>query len=130
MKIILLAFICFWALPCIAPPAPVTDTRTLAWTYDFAANPEVTAFKLYWSVGPANIANWNGTNIVYGIYTNLVAIPGQVTNVVFPGMLRGLTYYFVVTAVNTNNAVESDYSNECKHLAPKKGGAPKDLFVQ
>jgi len=88
------------------PPIPYAPTVRLSWDMDSYSG--VAGYILYWS-----------TNSFY-IGTNPVVVPapgfqstntGAATNITLSGLAVGQTYFFVVTAVNTNG-FESLPSNE------------------
>lgn len=74
---------------------PSPHSVTLAW--DASPSPEVTGYRVYY--GAAS-----------GDYTNSVVV-GDVTTNTVSGLTSGVTYFFAVTAYDTN-VVESTFSNE------------------
>ena len=74
---------------------------TLAW--DPSTDPEVTGAIVYYGHASRN----------YPYHTNL----GNVTRATVNGLQAGLTYYFAVTATNSDG-LESDYSNEVSTSIP------------
>jgi hypothetical protein len=75
-----------------------SNIASFAWNYDFVNNPTVSGFKLYYGIASKT-------------YTNNVGINGKITTGSISNLLSGTTYYFAVTAGDTNG-LESDYSNE------------------
>jgi hypothetical protein len=101
-------------------------TVTLAWCPSPpTTNNVIAGYKLY--VGAGTATNWiptvydtnqpycpgvdliNGTNW-FRTYTNMLNV-GNVTNATVTNLVAGPTYFFAVTAYDTN-ALESDYSGE------------------
>jgi len=85
------------------------------------ASPSVT---LAWALSPnANVTNYN---LYYGgasgVYTNEIAA-GLTYIAAVSGLVPGATYYFAVTAEDTNG-VESAYSNEIDYQAPASTAPP------
>lgn len=93
-----------------ATAGPTTNTVSvpLTWNYDFINNPGVTNFTVFYGNGSAP-PGWTGTNVTCGCYQVQVNT-GLSTN--FTTTLpRGFTYFFAVTATDTNGLM-SDFSNE------------------
>src|SRR5437867_4474089 len=91
-------------------------TATLTWSASAAS------VTLVWNASPGtNIA---GYNVYYGVasrtYTNKVNV-GNATNATVSGLIEGTTYYFAVTAYDSNG-LESDYSNEMSYTVPVNPG--------
>lgn len=108
-----------------AAPSPNTASANLAWSYDFAGNPGVMNFIVYYGQGNAP-SNWDGmTNACRCYVTNA---PTSGTNLTFTidGLTRGTNYFFAVTAV-ADWGSESDYSNEARGTPPTKPGKPFNL---
>lgn len=91
-------------------------SATLAWGYNFAADPSVGAFKLYSlpgsnSVFTASNANASRTNTVLKAQAMLTATPG--TNGVMTNLTATISnlpsgwWTFTVTAFDTNDLIES-----------------------
>ena len=94
-----------------AAPSPNTGTEPFRFVYDFAGNPGVTNFVLYYGTSP-------------GVYTSQAS--STTTNITVTGLNRNTTYYFAATAQD-NNGLESDYSQEVAYTVPKKPGPPSQL---
>jgi hypothetical protein len=72
----------------------------------------VAQIKLSWD--PNTEPNLAGYKVYYGTASRTYGLPivvGNVTTCTVPGLTRGVTYYFAVTAYNTSHN-ESGYSNE------------------
>jgi hypothetical protein len=95
--------------------------RNLTFSWTASASPDVTNYNVYY-----------GTTS--GIYTNKTSI-GNVTTDTISNLCAGITYYFTVTAVDTN-ANESGFSNVSSFIVPgiltmsndASGGAPLIKF--
>ena len=74
---------------------PKLHSVTLAW--DAMNDPTIAGFNLYYGVSSRS-------------YTNAVSVDNMYTGVV-TGLVEGVTYFFAVTASDTNG-LESDFSNE------------------
>ena len=60
------------------------------------------------------------TNIYFGIYTNIVFVPGITNNgVAITGLLPGTAYAFTVTTTNAFQGLESQYSSEVVYVVPQ-----------
>lgn len=72
---------------------------------------------LTWDPSPSLVA---GYSIYYGVqtgvYTNRLFC-GPVTAATVPGLVQGVTYYFVATATDMQG-LESDFSNEVSYTVP------------
>ncbi len=79
----------------VSPPPPVASTATLAWSP--VIDPTVTGYKLY--VGTAS-----------GLYSRDITV-GNLTSYTVDSLSLGTTYFFVVTAYNSDGG-ESSPSNE------------------
>ena len=90
--------------------SPNTFIVSLSW--DPSPDSTVVAYNLYY-----------GTNS--GIYPNVINL-NTVTNITVSGLQIGVTYYFAVTAVDTNT-YESTFSNEVSY---KKVAASLQLPLQ
>lgn len=109
----------------IAAPSPQTVSINLKWDYNFATQPDVKEFRIYYGIGN-DITNWNGTNVFWRQYTSFQPV-GQFTNVVLTNLQRGNIYYIGITAVNTNG-IESDFgSHEVRTNTPPKPTGPRNL---
>lgn len=68
----------------------------------------------------------NQYRVYYGVasrdYTNYVSV-GNTNFCTISNLLRGVTYYFAATALNTDG-LESDFSNEVFYKVPTVPGAP------
>jgi hypothetical protein len=93
------------ALAVLQASALADQTVTLAW--DPSPDPEIAGYNVYY--GSAS-----------GAYTNHVSV-GNVTNATISGLLKGGTYFFVVTSYNTSG-LESDPSNEISYAVPLLAG--------
>ena len=80
----------------------ISHSASLSWSPDASAT---TGYNVY------------GGTTSGGPYAKLTASPILPTDYVDASVTSGLTYYFVVTAVDSNNA-ESGYSNEVSALIP------------
>jgi len=88
--------------------APELGSVMLAWTA--SPGPNITNYRIYYGTeGP-------------GLYTQM-AVFGNVTNCTIGGLTRGLTNWFVCTAINSSN-LESDPSNEVNARIPLKPAPP------
>jgi len=80
------------------------------------ANQSIT---LNWSASPS--ANVAGYNVYYGAssldYTNMLVAGSAATNILIPGLVEGVTYYFAATAFDLTG-VESDLSTEVAYWVP------------
>ena len=74
---------------------------TLTWNPN--TEPDLASYNVYFGTASAN-------------YTNKTTAGNSTTNLV-QGLVRGVKYYFAVTAVNTSGA-ESDFSNEISYTPP------------
>jgi hypothetical protein len=81
-----------------ATPPPPSYSAPLAW--NGSADPAVTGYVIYY-----------GTSS--GDYTNSIAV-GNVTANTVPGLVGGVTYFFVITAANANGLL-SAFSNEISY---------------
>jgi hypothetical protein len=88
-------------VPAFGVVNPPTSSVALAW--DGSPSPEVTGYRV--SYGAAS-----------GIYTNSVAM-GNVTNITVPNLTSGVTYFFAVSAFDSNG-LESAFSNEIAYTVP------------
>lgn len=75
-----------------------TVLLTFGWNYDFVNNPNTVGFNLY-----------DGTN--KSVYTSMIPIRSQITNTSIPLPMNSNTYYFSLTAVDTNG-LESTNSQQ------------------
>jgi hypothetical protein len=80
---------------------------TLAWDADAGNN--IAGYRLYDGVASRT-------------YTNIIAV-GNVTTSTVAGLAGGVTYFFAVTAVDTNG-LESDYSSEVSYTVPLSKNNP------
>src|SRR5437016_1774952 len=83
---------------------------------------QAASVTLVWNPSPGT--NVAGYNVYYGVasrtYTNKVNV-GNSTNATVSGLIEGTTYFFAVTAYDSN-ALESDYSNEMSYTVPVTPG--------
>ncbi len=79
---------------------PQSDTYSLTLVWNPSPSPEIIGCHLYY-----------GT--VSGQYTNTVVV-GNVTTVTLSGLLPEVTYFFVITAIDSDGQ-ESDFSNEISY---------------
>ncbi len=114
--------IILFCLTAFAPPSPQLEQVTLRWDYDLTANTNVTQFEIGYQIG-SPVTNWNGTNIIWGQYTNFMTV-GKVTNAIVTGLQRGKLYYFSALAVTSDN-IKSEWSNEVFTNTLPKPGNPK-----
>lgn len=98
----------------LALPSSNTASVICGWSYDFASNPGVTNFIVYY--GPNS-----------GTYTNHIDAGTNLT-VTISGLVRGQTYFFAGTAQTAT--LESDYSNESSKTMPNKPQKPASFTVQ
>jgi hypothetical protein len=99
MRIVVLA-------ACIVP-SEISHALTLAW--DAVQDPSVAGYRLYYGVNS-------------GVYTQKTDVGGATTASV-SDLIGGLSYYFAVTAYDTNG-YESGFSSEIQYTAPATGSAP------
>lgn len=95
---------CMFALLAHATPSPNTANLFAFWNYDFAGNPGVTNFALYYGASSGNYS----TRILVGLSTNAM----------ITGLSRGTTYYCSLTALG--DGLESDYATEASATTSKK----------
>jgi VCBS repeat-containing protein len=95
----------------LLPAARAADV-TLAW--DPSPDAGVASYRVHY-----------GT--ITGIYTDLTNA-GPATTLTIGGLLEGTTYYFVATAVGTNQ-LESDFSNEINYTVPIPANQPPSITV-
>jgi hypothetical protein len=93
-----------------APSAPYS--LTLAWSRNSSHSPEVAGYRVYYGTASKK-------------YTGNIAV-GNVATYVVPGLTSGVTYFFAITAYNTNG-LESGLSKEF-HYVLKSSKASKTLF--
>jgi hypothetical protein len=74
---------------------------TLAWTRNSSHTPEVAGYHIYYGTASKN-------------YTNNMMV-GNVATCVVSGLTAGVTYFFAVTAYNTNG-LESGFSKEFRYM--------------
>ena len=83
----------------------------------------VQAVTLGWDPSPGAIAGYRlyqgGAS---GVYTNVVSV-GKATSATVNSLISGRTYYFAVTAYDTNN-LESDYSSPISYTVPVTNAMP------
>lgn len=79
-----------------------TSSVILGWDYDYTNNSSVSGFKIY-------------DGILSNVYTNIVFVDGKTNNGYVKGLTNGITYYFSMTAKDTNN-LESIHSSEIFYL--------------
>jgi hypothetical protein len=100
-----------------ALPSSQTGSVKVQWTYNYTITPEsasVNLFTIYYGVVGATSSNTVSVATSAGNPT---------TNAVVSGLNRGATYYFEMTASNTN--AESDYSVPAvNYTVPHKPNAP------
>ncbi len=89
---------------CLVTPSHALDV-TLAW--DANAEPDLAGYNLYYKTGSSG-PPYNGTGALEG---NSPIDVGNVTEFTIHGLSNGVTYFFVVTAYDTEG-LESAYSNE------------------
>src|ERR1041385_6764894 len=87
-------------------PASASSVN-LAW--GAVSDPSLAGYKVYYSTAS-------------GVYTNFIDV-GNNTTATVPNLLPDVTYYFVVTAYDTNN-LESLPSNEVSYLVPSGNHFP------
>jgi fibronectin type 3 domain-containing protein len=77
------------------------------------------AVTLSWSPSTSTVTGYNtyASQISGGPYTKLTGSPIASTSYVDSSVQAGLTYYFVVTSVDSSN-IESAYSAEASALVP------------
>ena len=99
------AFIPLFFMLLVLPLQPANAAQvTLAW--DQNPEPDITGYKAHYDTYRGN-------------YEHTVDV-GNYTECVISGLVEGTTYYFAVTAYNTQN-IESDYSNEVDYRVPLAG---------
>jgi len=96
---------------------PLGQSVTLAWNQ--STDPTVTGYNLYY--GGAS-----------GTYTNMINA-GNATNMTFPGLVGGTTYYFAATTYNSSG-IQSPFSGEVSYTVPILPGVqfrvtPTRLFI-
>ncbi len=104
-RLLRVLLLCGVASALLAPAARGTTlppgTVTLAW--DPSPSPTVVGYKVYQGVASLN-------------YTNVIDV-GTSTKVTITGLTAGVTYYFAVTAYDTNQ-LESPLSGEITYTVP------------
>jgi len=113
----LFVFLCLVATSAMAqsqitnPPA----AASLVWT--LSASPSATNYNVYYGVASRT-------------YTNEVSL-GNTTNAVIIPLVRGVTYYFAVTATGLSgtNTLESSFSNEVSYT-PTNAPLPVVLILK
>jgi hypothetical protein len=108
-------------------PAPQNGQVGLGWSYDFAGNPSVTGFNVYYGTNATAIANWDGNTNACRCYQFFTATGSTNTSATITGLVRGATYYFTVTP--TSSTAEGDYCNEVRTAIPTKPGKANGLIV-
>jgi fibronectin type 3 domain-containing protein len=103
-KLLILA--CLWSMPCLA------TTVVLTWTQ--STDPTVTANNVYRS----NTSYLTGDSHYVLIYSSGTGNP--ITTYTDTNVMRGATYYYVVTAVDANGS-ESGFSNEATAAIGQSG---------
>ncbi|TKB79431.1 MAG: fibronectin type III domain-containing protein [Nitrospira sp.] len=84
-------------------PTSTNGTATLSW--DASERADLAGHKIYQATAP-------------GAYGDPIAtVPMNVTSYTVPGLASGTTYFFTVTAYNTDGA-ESSFSNEVSKTIP------------
>ena len=106
-KLILTLKLLTISLILIATPAQNSSSVGVSFTFDFASNPDLANFYLYYGTGSSN-------------YTSRISI-GTATSYVLSGLNRNTLYYFNVTA-NSTNGVEGDYTTESSCQTFRKPG--------
>jgi len=104
----LLSFLCFLTLVLVLALSPTlahSTEVTLAWGPNI--EPDLAGYKLYYKSGSSG-PPYNGTGATDG---NSPVDVGNVTEFIVHGLTDGVTYFFVVTAYDTED-LESGYSNE------------------
>ncbi|HSU56339.1 MAG TPA: fibronectin type III domain-containing protein [Candidatus Dormibacteraeota bacterium] len=91
-----------------------THARNIAASWDAVSDPEVAAYYVYYGPGSR-------------FYTNRIPITGG-SSAEISGLMEGDTYFFAVTAFNTNG-LESDFSDEAMALIPVTGGPETNSFI-
>ena len=84
-------------------PASSNGTATLSW--DASERVDLAGHKIYQATAPG----------AYG--APIAAVPMNVTDYTVTGLESGTTYFFTVTAYNTDGA-ESSFSNEVRKTIP------------
>ena len=114
--LVLLAFFCF-VLSALAQSLTLTNPppayQILAWDSEPASN-NIAFYKLYWGVTPKT-------------YTNVLAFTNNTGTV--SNLVRGVTYYFAATAVNTNGLESTNFSNEVFTNSPTPPSPPTVLRI-
>jgi hypothetical protein len=87
----------------VALPLPVHGQRSVTLAWDPSASSGIAGYRLY--EGGASRS-----------YTNVIAA-GKATTATASNLLSGASYFFAVTAVDTNG-LESDFSNEITYTVP------------
>ena len=94
----------------------MNTSYALAWVVAVLLSVQSRAVEIAWNP----VANATGYKAYYGsssgYYTNITSV-GNVTNVVVPGLVEGMTYYFVVTTLD-QKGLESRYSSEISYTVP------------
>ena len=86
--------------------ASLPDTYSLPLTWEVSPSPEVAGYHLYYGTASGN-------------YTSSIIL-GNVATATVSGLSYGVTYYFALTAYDTNG-LESDFSNEASYLRELPG---------
>jgi hypothetical protein len=89
----------------------VNATQSVELTWNYSTSPNVVAYKVYFGTESGNYPN----STIFGV----------VSDVIIPGLAPGTTYYFAVTAIDTNGD-ESAFSTEAAYSVP----APGSISVQ
>jgi hypothetical protein len=74
--------------------------------WDGSPSPEVVSYNAYYGAASR-------------IYTNSIVV-GNVTSVIVPGLVPGVTYFFAITAVDAEG-LESDFSDEVSYTRANQG---------
>ena len=104
----------------------VTQSYALDVTLGWGANiePDLAGYKVYYKTGSSG-APYNGTGATEG--HSPIDI-GNVTTYKITGLTNGITYFFVVTAYDTE-ALESDYSNQVPPAPTPSDGGGGGCFI-
>lgn len=95
--------------------APKTCSLIIRWSFDFAAQPDVTNIVIYSGISSLT-------------YTGAVNC-GKSLSITNSGYAYNTTYYFAGTCQSTNG-LESDYGPEATFKTPKKPNPPSLLTIQ